>query len=84
MSRPIDFEKQPHCLHCGFCIGWGQNYQSCMANVAYKEDGSCAADADFVTQLKLDSYEYPSDYEDDYEDEYEDDYEPEEDEEYVD
>lgn len=76
--RPIDFDKQPHCKDCGFCIGWAYDKQWCSANVAYREDGSCAAYADYAMQMRLDSYEYPEDNEPDYDT----DYESEEDEEY--
>lgn len=67
----IDFEKQPLCEHCCFCIGWAypRGEQECSAKVAYKADGSCRGLADFIEQQKLDAQEYEcDDYE---EDEYE-------------
>ena len=60
----IDFDKQPLCEHCGFCVGWAypRGQQECSAGVAYKADGSCRGHADFIEQQKLDAQEYDYDY----------------------
>lgn len=73
----IDFDKQPLCEHCCFCVGWAypRGEQECSAGVAYKADGSCRGHADFIEQQKLDAQEY--DYDEDYDDDYEEE-EPEE------
>lgn len=76
----IDFEKQPLCEHCCFCVGWAypRGEQDCSAGVAYKADGSCRGHADFIEQQKLDAQEYDYDDWDDEEEEYEEEYEEEE------
>lgn len=63
----IDFEKQPLCETCCFCVGWWypRGQQSCSEHMAYSEDGSCMDYADRAAQIKMDSYEYDYDTEDD-------------------
>lgn len=78
----IDFEKQPLCEHCCFCVGWAypRGEQECSAGVAYKDDGSCRGHADFIEQQKLDAqeYDYDESEEEDDDDYYEEEEEPEE------
>lgn len=63
----IDFEKQPLCETCPFCVGWAypRGQQECAEHMAYREDGSCIGYAERAAQIKMDSYEYDYDPEDD-------------------
>lgn len=77
----IDFDKQPHCLHCPHCVGWAypRGQQSCAENMAYKQDGSCMYDAERRAQYRQDAYDaMRDDYDEEIEEEIEeeiDDYE---------
>jgi hypothetical protein len=56
----IDFEKQPLCETCCFCVGWAypRGQQSCSEHMAYDPDGKCIGYAERAAQIKFYFYEY--------------------------
>ena len=51
----IDFNKQPRCASCPYCLSYGENCFRCAERMEYKEDGSCKWEAEKREQCRWDA-----------------------------